>query len=262
MSQDQNTVYVGNLSDKVTEELLYELFLQAGPVENVNIPKQKPFGFVRFKHQCSVPYVINLLEGISLFGKTLKVAPRGMALPYNMGQPGMGPPMGLSHNMASMVQRPLIHPLSQHGRISSLEPRNHRKGGRNNDEGDLRDKLKTRSRPKDPMMPSSRKKKVETPSQKEMDAIPDFLGSGFDPLYSSGPFVAPYQFDGRDERDWGRDNRNQRKREPSQHGDQYHGGQRGNQHRRGRNEGHHRSHHDNPRRDRSPHHSSSRRKHF
>ncbi|KAF6214678.1 hypothetical protein GE061_009421 [Apolygus lucorum] len=257
MSQNQNTVYVGNLSDQVTEDLLYELFLQAGPVEHVNIPKQKPFGFVRFKHQCSVPYVISLLEGISLFGKTLKVAP-----PRGMGGPPLSHMGGLSHNMASVGERPLTNPWMLRGAMEPCSRKGSQRNGDNNG-SDLREKLKPRSRPKDPMMPSSRHKTVETPSQKEMDAIPDFLGGGFDPLYSSGPFVPPYQFEGRDDREWG--NSNHRKREPNHYGGHHgnqHGGHHGNQHRRGRNEGHHRSHRGNPRRDHSPHHSSSRRKHY
>jgi RNA recognition motif-containing protein len=35
------TVYVGNLDQKVTNELLWELFLQVGTVVNVHIPRDK-----------------------------------------------------------------------------------------------------------------------------------------------------------------------------------------------------------------------------
>jgi splicing factor 3B subunit 4 len=35
------TCYVGNLDEKVNEELLWELMLQAGPVINVHMPKDK-----------------------------------------------------------------------------------------------------------------------------------------------------------------------------------------------------------------------------
>ncbi|XP_024301142.1 RNA-binding protein 7 [Oncorhynchus tshawytscha] len=72
------TLFVGNLDPKVTEELLFELFLQAGPMFKVKIPKdndgkQKAFGFVCFKHEVSVPYGMNLLNGATLFGRPLKV---------------------------------------------------------------------------------------------------------------------------------------------------------------------------------------------
>uniref|UniRef100_A0A8C5P0W1 RRM domain-containing protein n=1 Tax=Jaculus jaculus TaxID=51337 RepID=A0A8C5P0W1_JACJA len=53
------TLFVGNLDTKVTEELLFELFHQAGPVISVKIPKDKDgkpkqFAFVNFKHEVSV----------------------------------------------------------------------------------------------------------------------------------------------------------------------------------------------------------------
>lgn len=79
--EDQRTVWCGNLSDKVTEEVLYELFLQAGPVRRVKIPKDKDgnqlsYGFVTFKHVESVPYAISLIEGISLYDRRLNLKPR------------------------------------------------------------------------------------------------------------------------------------------------------------------------------------------
>ncbi|CAD7671569.1 unnamed protein product [Nyctereutes procyonoides] len=63
---------------KVTEELLFELFHQAGPVVKVKIPKDKDgkpkqFAFVNFKHKVSVPYAMNLLNGIKLFGRPIKI---------------------------------------------------------------------------------------------------------------------------------------------------------------------------------------------
>ena len=35
------TVYVGNLEQRVNEEIIWELFLQAGPIVNVHIPRDK-----------------------------------------------------------------------------------------------------------------------------------------------------------------------------------------------------------------------------
>lgn len=60
--KDSRTLFVGNIGEKVTEELLYELMLQAGPIEEINIPKdketkkQKSFGFILFKYKCAVEY--------------------------------------------------------------------------------------------------------------------------------------------------------------------------------------------------------------
>uniref|UniRef100_A0A8B9QFJ1 Splicing regulator RBM11 n=1 Tax=Apteryx owenii TaxID=8824 RepID=A0A8B9QFJ1_APTOW len=72
------TLFVGNLESRVREEILYELFLQAGPLIKVTICKDKEgkpksFGFVCFKHTESVPYAIALLNGIRLYGRPIKV---------------------------------------------------------------------------------------------------------------------------------------------------------------------------------------------
>ncbi|XP_040836792.1 splicing regulator RBM11 isoform X2 [Ochotona curzoniae] len=72
------TVFVGNLEARVREEILYELFLQAGPLTKVTICKDregkpKSFGFVCFKHRESVSYAIALLNGIRLYGRPINV---------------------------------------------------------------------------------------------------------------------------------------------------------------------------------------------
>lgn len=52
--------------------------LQAGPLIKVKIPKDndgraKQFAFVNFKHEVSVPYGMNLLNGTKLYGRPLKI---------------------------------------------------------------------------------------------------------------------------------------------------------------------------------------------
>uniref|UniRef100_A0A8D2L3C2 Splicing regulator RBM11 n=1 Tax=Varanus komodoensis TaxID=61221 RepID=A0A8D2L3C2_VARKO len=76
--EPDRTLFVGNLESRVQEEILYELFLQAGPVTKVTICKDKDgkpktFGFVCFKHTESVPYAMALLNGIRLYGRPIKV---------------------------------------------------------------------------------------------------------------------------------------------------------------------------------------------
>ncbi|XP_062983663.1 splicing regulator RBM11 [Elgaria multicarinata webbii] len=76
--EPDRTLFVGNLESRVQEEILFELFLQAGPVTKVTICKDKDgkpktFGFVCFKHTESVPYAIALLNGIRLYGRPIKV---------------------------------------------------------------------------------------------------------------------------------------------------------------------------------------------
>ncbi|XP_069059226.1 splicing regulator RBM11 isoform X2 [Pleurodeles waltl] len=72
------TIFVGNLDNKVKEETLFELFLQAGPLTKVRICKDKEgkpksFGFVCFKHTDSVPYAIALLNDIRLYGRPINL---------------------------------------------------------------------------------------------------------------------------------------------------------------------------------------------
>jgi len=78
MDRDLRTLWCGNLSSRVTEDILYELFLQAGPLDEVKIPKDRdsrprPFGFITFKHDESVNYAMELFRGISLYNKELQV---------------------------------------------------------------------------------------------------------------------------------------------------------------------------------------------
>ncbi|XP_053852840.1 RNA-binding protein 7 [Vidua macroura] len=77
-AEANRTLFVGNLDPKVTEELIFELFHQAGPVITVKIPKDrdgrpKQFAFVNFKHEESVPYGLRLLNGIRLYGRPMRI---------------------------------------------------------------------------------------------------------------------------------------------------------------------------------------------
>uniref|UniRef100_A0A673HUB6 RNA binding motif protein 11 n=1 Tax=Sinocyclocheilus rhinocerous TaxID=307959 RepID=A0A673HUB6_9TELE len=70
------TVLVGNIHSCVTEEILFELFLQAGPVDEVCIFRDGPqasYGCVYYKHAEAVPYAVELLNGIWLYGQPVKL---------------------------------------------------------------------------------------------------------------------------------------------------------------------------------------------
>lgn len=73
------TVYVGDLDERVNDALLWELMLQAGPVVNVHIPKDKltqahqGYGFVEFNNPSNAEYAIKIMNMIPLFGKPIKV---------------------------------------------------------------------------------------------------------------------------------------------------------------------------------------------
>lgn len=80
-SRRDRTLWCGGLESKVTEELLRELFVQAGPVEDVKIPKDnngrtKNFAFVTFVHPESVGYTLALMDGISLYGRRIRLERR------------------------------------------------------------------------------------------------------------------------------------------------------------------------------------------
>ncbi|XP_072166273.1 uncharacterized protein [Diadema setosum] len=99
--QADRTLWVGNLEPRVTDEILFELFLQAGPVKHVNIAKdkegrQKNFAFVEFKHDVSVPYAMQLMGGLPIFGRALRLQFRSGSkhqnTPPGMGTPPMMPP--------------------------------------------------------------------------------------------------------------------------------------------------------------------------
>lgn len=72
-------VYVGNLDEKVNEELLWELMLQIGPVVNVFMPKDKitgkyvGYGFVEYRSEDDADYAIKVMNMIKLYSKPIKV---------------------------------------------------------------------------------------------------------------------------------------------------------------------------------------------
>ena len=57
------TIYVGGLDEKVNESLLWELFVQAGPVVNVHMPKDR----VTMMHQGYVWVLLNTTRGFKIF---------------------------------------------------------------------------------------------------------------------------------------------------------------------------------------------------
>lgn len=73
------TCYIGNLDDKVNEEILWELMLQAGPLVNVHMPKDKVsgkylnYGFVEYRSEDDADYAIKIMNMIKLYGKPIKV---------------------------------------------------------------------------------------------------------------------------------------------------------------------------------------------
>jgi splicing factor 3B subunit 4 len=75
-----NSLYVGELDQQVTADILFELFLQAGPVSSVNIPYDRltashpGFGFVEMASEEDALYAMQLLNGVPLFGTPIRVS--------------------------------------------------------------------------------------------------------------------------------------------------------------------------------------------
>ncbi|VDN96023.1 unnamed protein product [Rodentolepis nana] len=68
------TLYISNLPPDISDVIVYELFLQAGPVESVSL--KGGYGFVTFEDEESVLYSCSLFEGVRLYNYELKIKPR------------------------------------------------------------------------------------------------------------------------------------------------------------------------------------------
>ena len=73
------TLYIGNIDQKVNENILWELFIQCGPVVSVTIPKDKitkanqGFAFLEFRNESDCDYAIKIMNLIKLYGKPIKL---------------------------------------------------------------------------------------------------------------------------------------------------------------------------------------------
>ncbi|KAG2222500.1 hypothetical protein INT45_012814 [Circinella minor] len=73
------TVYIGNLDERCTDSLVWELMLQAGPVVNVHLPKDRVtqthqgYGFCEFMTEEDADYAIRIMNQIRLYGKPIRV---------------------------------------------------------------------------------------------------------------------------------------------------------------------------------------------
>lgn len=72
------TIYVGNVDQKIDEEILWELFVNCGPLHSVNCPKDKitqmhmGYGFIEFKNEDDADYAIKVMNMVKLFGKPIR----------------------------------------------------------------------------------------------------------------------------------------------------------------------------------------------
>jgi splicing factor 3B subunit 4 len=75
----ESTCYIGNLDERITDALVWELCIQAGPVVSVHLPKDRVtqavqgYGFVEFRSEQDAEYACNILNGIRMYGKPIRV---------------------------------------------------------------------------------------------------------------------------------------------------------------------------------------------
>ena len=73
------TVYIGNLDERVSDSLVWELMLQAGRIVNVHLPKDRVtqshqgYGFVEFISEEDAEYASRIMNGIRIYGKPIRV---------------------------------------------------------------------------------------------------------------------------------------------------------------------------------------------
>ena len=78
--QDKDsTIYVGNLDERASDALVWELFLQAGRIVNVHLPKDRVtqshqgYGFVEFISEEDAEYAARVMSGVRIYGKQIRV---------------------------------------------------------------------------------------------------------------------------------------------------------------------------------------------
>jgi len=105
--QDAQTLFVRGITDEVDEEILFELFQNAGPLVKVNIPidaqtkRKKTFCFVQFQHAESVPYAIDLFKDLRLFGRNIQMQNRTTGAGIQKDQ-NHGPPQSHQNHQRTM----------------------------------------------------------------------------------------------------------------------------------------------------------------
>src|SRR6202000_670202 len=73
------TVYIGNLDERVTDSLVWELMLQAGRIVNVHLPKDRVththqgYGFVEFQTEEDAEYAAKIMNQVRLYGNPIRV---------------------------------------------------------------------------------------------------------------------------------------------------------------------------------------------
>lgn len=72
-------MYIGNIDERATPAMVYEIMVQMGPIHNIYMPRDRVtqnhqgFGFVEFRTPADAEYAANVMNGIKVYGKSLRV---------------------------------------------------------------------------------------------------------------------------------------------------------------------------------------------
>lgn len=121
------TVYVGNLDEKVSDRVLYDILIQAGRVVDLYIPRDKEtnrpkgFAFAEYETADIADYAVGLFSGlVTLYNRTLKFAISGQdkpsailptaTTPASNSSARMGPPIPFDNMEVSPLPARLSTP--------------------------------------------------------------------------------------------------------------------------------------------------------
>ncbi len=73
------TCYIGNLDERATDAIVWELMIQAGPLVNLHLPKDRisqthqGYAFAEFQTEQDADYACKVMNGLKLYGKPIRV---------------------------------------------------------------------------------------------------------------------------------------------------------------------------------------------
>lgn len=131
------TLFIGNMDEKVDERVLYEILIQAGPVVDLYIPRDKEtnrhkgYGFAEYETEDIAQYAIKLFSGlVCLNNRTLRFAisgqdkvsptqntvkpPLSIQTPPAFGKQKLPPSPYTPAEMSSSRYSPYPSPVSSH----------------------------------------------------------------------------------------------------------------------------------------------------
>ncbi|CAG9999719.1 unnamed protein product [Clonostachys byssicola] len=122
--QDKDaTVYIGNIDERATPAMIYEIMVQMGPIQNVHMPRDRVtqshqgFGFVEFRSAEDADYAAKCINGVKLYSKNLRVN-KASADKQKANEVGANLFVG---NLDPMVDEKILYDtFSNFGRIANL----------------------------------------------------------------------------------------------------------------------------------------------